>query len=279
MISVIIPTYNEEKVIGQCLISLLDQKDVNFEIIIVDDGSTDQTLSEVNKQQKTNNKIKIFKQKHQGPGMARNLGVTKAKGDILVFVDSDMTFDKYFLKELTQSIERGKTKGTFTKKEFVSNWENIWARCWNYNLGIKENQRIPDSYPNSAPVFRAILKKEFEKVGGFDSIGYTDDWSLSRKLGYKSTVVEKALCFHKNPEDLYEAYLQAKWIGKNEFLSKGFRRYINLIRYCPPVSLIVGIIKSIIYKQPKFIQFKLIYDQGIFISIIESFFNRNLYKN
>ncbi len=237
---------------------------------------TDQTISEVKKIKDT--KVKLLCQKHLGPGQARNYGASNAKGDILVFVDSDMTFNEKFLYELTKPIKEGKTKGTFTKNEFVSNWDNVWSKCWNYNLGINDDKRIPAIYPNEAPVFRAILKKEFEKVNGFDAIGYTDDWSLSRKLGYKSTLVERAKCFHKNPQTLEEVFIQARWIGKNEFISKGIRKFINLIRFSPPVSLIVGIIKSVIYKEPQFIKFKLVYDQGVFLSIIESFFSKNLYK-
>lgn len=278
MISIIIPTYNEEKAIADCIKSLLKQISVDFEIIVVDDGSTDQTVSKINKQQLTNNKIKILKQKHKGPGVARNLGAKHAKGDILVFVDSDMTFDKSFLNELTKPIREGKTKGTFTKNEFVSNWDKNISRFWNYNLGIRENKRIPGNYPNTAPVFRAILKSEFDKVEGFNVIGYTDDWTLFRKLGYKSEAVEGAVCYHKNPQTLEEVYVQARWIGKNEFIAKGFKKFINLVRYSPPLSLFIGLMKSVIYRDPGFVKFKLVYDQAIFLSIIESFFSKNLYK-
>lgn len=277
MISVIIPTYNEEKDIKDCLQSLLRQKKIDFEIIIIDDGSTDKTLSIINRYQKTN-KIRLFTQKHQGPGAARNLGAKCANGEILVFIDSDMTFAENFLYDLTRPIEDGKTKGTFTKNEYVSNWNNVWAKCWNYNQGIREDRRIPKNYPDKAPVFRAILKKEFEKVNGFTLIGYTDDWSLSRKLGYQASVVDGAKCFHNNPGTLEEVYKQARWIGRNEFIAKNWRKLFNLIRYFAPISLIIGIIKAILYQEPNFIQFKMVYDQAIFISIIESFFKTDLYK-
>lgn len=278
MISVIIPSYNEETDIQRCLESLFTQKNSDFEIIVVDDGSTDKTVSVVKKLKERHKELILINQDHKGPGEARNQGAKTAKGEILVFVDSDMTFDKNFLFELTKPIKEKLTKGTFTKNEHVSNWNNLWARCWNYNQGIKENLRIPKNYSNTAPVFRAILKNEFESVKGFDSIGYTDDWSLSRKLGYKASVVKGANCFHKNPETLCEIYQQARWIGKNEFISKGLRRYFNLIRYFAPISIVVGIMKAVIYQQPEFVIFKLVYNEGIFHSIIASFYTKNLYK-
>src|SRR5260221_8684035 len=100
-ISVIIPTYNEEKVIGECLSSLQKQTEKNFEVVIVDDGSTDSTISELSNRSK-NLRIKILEQKHQGPAMARNLGVKNAQGEILVFLDADMTFDSNFLRKLIE---------------------------------------------------------------------------------------------------------------------------------------------------------------------------------
>lgn len=276
MISVVIPTYNEQPIILDCLDSLLKQKLVEFEIIVVDDGSTDDTVSLVRSKQ--SEKIKVFQNKHLGAGIARNLGVLKAKGNIIVFCDSDMTFDSHYLYQLTKPIVNKRSKGTFSKDEFVSNWDNAWARCWNYNLGIRNKKRVTNEYSQTAPVFRAILKTEFEKVGGFDPIGYTDDWTLSRKLGYQAEAISGAICYHKNPSNLDEVYTQALWIGKNEFMIRGLRKLFNLLRYSLPVSLLVGVIKSIIYREIRFIPFKITYDFGIWQSIIKSAQSKNLYK-
>lgn len=276
MISVVIPTYNEQLVILDCVSSLLNQKKADFEIIVVDDGSTDDTVSFVRSLQSA--KVKVYEKKHQGPGVSRNFGVSRSKGEIIVFCDSDMTFDDHYLYELTKPIVDKKRKGTFSNDEFVSNWGNVWARCWNYNQGIKSKKRIGDEYTKNAPVFRAILKTEFEKVGGFDPIGYTDDWTLSRKLGYKADAVNGAICYHKNPDSLEEVYKQASWIGKNEFMIKGFRKYINLIRYSFPISLIIGILISLLYGEIRFIAFKITYDFGVWFTIINLYKSNNLYK-
>jgi len=129
-ISVIIPTYNEERDIKECLNSLLKQNYPDFEIILVDDGSTDKTLRILSQLKSKDKKIRVYKQNHRGPGAARNLGAEHTKSFVLVFVDADMTFDKDFLGRLIDPILKGKAKGTFSKEEYVSNWDRVWARCW-----------------------------------------------------------------------------------------------------------------------------------------------------
>lgn len=267
MISIIIPTYNEEDVILNCLDSLSKQSFTDFEIIIIDDGSTDKTLENLNQ-------IRVFHQNHLGAGAARNLGAKQAKGEILVFVDADMTFDKDFLKMLAKPILAGQSKGTFSKDEFVSNWNNVWARCYNINEGWAEKRRHPKDYLDTQKVFRAVLKSEFDKVQGFTPGGYNDDWSLSEKLGYEATVAEKAIFYHKNPSSLKEIYNHAKWIGKRPY-KLGILGYVYaLIRVSLPISIIFGLYKSLVIFNLKFLIFKLIYDWGIFVGIINYVFTK-----
>ncbi len=266
-VSVVIPVYNEEAVIGDCLKSLEKQAYEDFEVIIIDDGSTDKTLDILSKLQTPNYKLQILKQEHKGPGAARNLGAKQAKGKILVFVDADMTFDKDFIKKLVEPINKEEKKGTFSKEEYVSNWENIWARCWNINEGWPEKRRHPENYSDKQKVFRAILKSEFNKVGGFEPGGYTDDYSLSEKLGYEAVVAKGAKFYHRNPESLCEIFKQAKWIGKRQYKLGALGYIIALIRASLPVSLIVGLLKSIIKFQPAFLIFKVVYDFGICLGI------------
>lgn len=269
-VSVIIPTYNEEKVIGKCLDSLLLQTFRDYETIVVDDGSNDGTLGVLSRFKIQDSKFKILKQSHRGPGEARNLGAKYAKGEILVFLDADMTFDKNFLRSLIKSIVDGKDKGTFSKYEYVSNWENAWSRCWNINQGWKEKRRHPKNYPDTQSVFRAILKKEFEKVGGFDpKQGYMDDWTLSQKLGYQASAAEGAVFYHENPGTLGEVFSQAKWIGKRPYKLGIVGAVVALVRASFPISLIVGLYKALLAKTPAFVVFKFVYDFGVFVGILE----------
>ena len=91
LISVVIAVFNEEKYIHNCLSSLIKQEYKPLEIIVVDDGSTDKTKGMIK------NKVSVFELKHQGTALSRNFGVSKAKGQIIVFLDADMEFPPDFI--------------------------------------------------------------------------------------------------------------------------------------------------------------------------------------
>ncbi len=105
-VSVIIPAYNSEKHISECLISCIDQTLSNLEIIIVNDGSTDNTQQIIDKFKKNNpTLIRCFKISNGGAGNARNYGISKAKGKYIAFVDSDdIISDDYCLEMYNAAI-------------------------------------------------------------------------------------------------------------------------------------------------------------------------------
>jgi hypothetical protein len=184
-------------------------------------------------------------------------------------MDADMTFEQNFLQELIAPIIQGKYKGTFSKQEFVGNWENIWARCWNYNQNLTQKRMIPENYPDVGLDFRAILKSEFLRVKGFDDVGYTDTWTLVKKLGYKPQAAPGAKYFHNNPDNLSEVFLQSKWAAKREYKLGLLGRLAALFRVSLPLSLTIGLVKSLKYKEWRFVLFKIVYDFGAFLGILQ----------
>ncbi len=100
LVSIIIPTYNTEKYIEQCLDSLLAQTYQNIEIICVDDGSTDSTWAILDEYKKRSGKITLLKQDHAFAGVARNNGFAAAKGEYTLFLDSDDFFERDFVESL-----------------------------------------------------------------------------------------------------------------------------------------------------------------------------------
>lgn len=268
-LSVIIPTYNEKLVLEDCIESLGAQNYKDFEIVVVDDGSTDGTNDILKNLRTSLPNFQFFEQKHEGAGAARNLGAKHAKGAILVFLDADMTFDKNFLSKLVEPIEKGTVKGTWSREEYVSNWENIWARCWNINENWEPKRRHPKNQPDHQAVFRAILKSEFDRVGGFTPGGYDDDWSLFGKLGYEAIKATGAVFYHKNPATLSEIFNQARWVGKRKY-KLGYLGYLGaLLRASFPASLLVGLYKGFKIYDLRFMIFKTVYDFGTFVGIIE----------
>lgn len=97
-ISVIIPIYNSEKFLKETIESLLDQSFTDFELILVNDGSTDHSALICNDFAKRDQRIRFLNQENSGVSIARNRGLAEAKGNYLFFMDSDDTLDKDFLK-------------------------------------------------------------------------------------------------------------------------------------------------------------------------------------
>lgn len=92
-ISIIIPAYNASKYITRTLYSICNQTYKNLEIIVVDDGSSDNTLEICKKQSEKDNRIKVFHKKNQGVTLARDMGISMATGELIGFVDADDTID------------------------------------------------------------------------------------------------------------------------------------------------------------------------------------------
>lgn len=97
LISVIVPVYNGENYIDDCIMSVLNQEYKNFELILVNDGSQDGSKEKLNIWEKKNEKIKVIHQSNSGVSVARNTGIEKANGKYLTFIDVDDYISKDFL--------------------------------------------------------------------------------------------------------------------------------------------------------------------------------------
>ena len=87
--SIIVPVYNVEKYINECLSSLINQTYKNIEIVVINDGSSDNSLSLIEEYSRIDDRIRVIDQKNMGLGYTRNVGIDNAVGDYILFVDSD----------------------------------------------------------------------------------------------------------------------------------------------------------------------------------------------
>ena len=99
-VSVVMPTYNNENDVGQAIESVIEQTYSNWELIIVNDGSSDNTYNICQKYAQKDKRIKVYTQCNKGPSVARNNALKKASGDLLMFVDADDTLVKNALSIL-----------------------------------------------------------------------------------------------------------------------------------------------------------------------------------
>lgn len=103
-VSVVIPIYNAELFIKECVDSILHQTYINFELILVNDGSTDNSLNIIKQLSILDDRIVIADQINQGVSAARNLGISKANGDFICFVDADDYVEPDFLNHMLDQI-------------------------------------------------------------------------------------------------------------------------------------------------------------------------------
>lgn len=124
MISVIVPVYNVEKYLEECLDSIQNQTYSNIEIILVNDGSTDNSKEICEKYCKQDSRFKLIDQTNQGQSVARNNGVATSTGEFIVFVDSDDIIQRNYLEELmkymSKEVDIVESKFTVHKKEFFN---------------------------------------------------------------------------------------------------------------------------------------------------------------
>lgn len=103
-ISVIIPVYNTEEYLKQCIDSVLNQEEIDVELILLDDGSTDKSVYICQKYSEKYENIHFFKGKHGGVSDARNCGIKRAKGDYIMFLDSDDFLQPNVLKKMYDAV-------------------------------------------------------------------------------------------------------------------------------------------------------------------------------
>ncbi len=99
-ISVIVPVYNAEKYIKKCIMSVLHQTYSDWELILIDDGSTDKSADIIDKAAKKDSRLKVIHKINEGPGIARNSGIKEAVGEYVVFLDSDDFIDRDYFQLL-----------------------------------------------------------------------------------------------------------------------------------------------------------------------------------
>lgn len=124
-VSVIVPVYNGEKFIEECIKNVLNQTLEEFELIIINDGSTDNTLDICKRNSEIDKKIRIINQENKGVSSARNKGIEQSNGEYICFVDCDDKIEDNYLEELYNTCEENNVKISCCTIESIDNKGNI----------------------------------------------------------------------------------------------------------------------------------------------------------
>lgn len=237
-ISAVIPTYNSKNKVIKAVKSLLNQTTDLLEIIVVDNGSSDQTSIKL--QSIFRHKIKlIVLQENQGVTGGRNEGVKhlSVKSRMVLFFDHDMIADKKMVEELSKVFETEKKVGIITPKIYYLSDKNIiWSAGTGINLltgqvlfrgGVDKGQYDLLEPVQVAPAVMLVKADVMKKLKGFDNKYFatfedTDFCFRANKIGYKTVYAPTAIAFHDLPLDkVGESKRLVKrmyWVGRNRIL-------------------------------------------------------------
>ena len=199
MISVIIPLYNKEHTIGHTLQTVFDQTYKDFEVLIVDDGSTDDSVTIVS-QRFSDPRIRLIRQANRGASAARNRGVRESRSEWVSFLDADDEWHPQFLETIVGLIHKYPSvnmvgTGGFNKNMKTGHFTiNLIGKYTNQDLLL--NYFInPDKMPHVGAT--AIRKSVFFEVGGFpEGIWRSEDVCLLDKIGLTSPIAYCGRPFH-----------------------------------------------------------------------------------
>jgi cellulose synthase/poly-beta-1,6-N-acetylglucosamine synthase-like glycosyltransferase len=220
-VSIIIPAYNEEKVIAQTIEAILETKYPKKEIIMVDDGSTDNTLSIALKYK---NQIKVLHKENGGKASALNYGLIYSNGEIVVIVDADTVVGRHAITELVKSFDSRDNVAAIAGNIKVRNRVNWITKCQalEYIIGIQIIRRAFDTYGSVTIIPGAIgaFKKTFlERVGPYGKDTVVEDFDQTLKIlksGLTTQGSSKSIGYTEAPSTIRDFTAQRKrWYRGN----------------------------------------------------------------
>lgn len=206
--SVVIPTYNRLPILQKCLRALENQQIKSnsaisgYEVVLVDDGSTDGTLAWLAAHRQEFPHVRTFEQDHQGPAAARNLGVKSAQGETIIFIDSDLVVTENFLESHAEALGQGQQE---IGSDRLFTYGSVINTC-NFANPTAEPYKITDfSNAYFATGNVAIARHWLEKAGLFDTSFQLYGWEdlelgvRLKNLGLKLIKCPEAVGYHWHP--------------------------------------------------------------------------------
>ncbi|MBR1803014.1 MAG: glycosyltransferase family 2 protein [Clostridia bacterium] len=202
-ITVIIPVYNVESYLKECIESVMAQTFQNLEIILIDDGSTDNSGKICNEYEKKDQRIKVFHQENKGLSGARNTGLRNATGKYIMFIDSDDKFENNACEVMYREIE--KTDADYIIGNYINmdddgtKWEKpvfFLEKYQEMKLSIKDYEK--SFYLMNSSVWNKIFRKSFldqlgvefeERIPAEDAVFTTYCFIKSNRVFYIPTVI------------------------------------------------------------------------------------------
>ena len=250
--SIIIPIYNTEKYLEKCITSVLNQSYTDFEIILINDGSIDNSLKIINSFKKKDKRIKVINQENKGLSCSRNNGIEIAAGEYILFLDSDDYFNSDLLLKLNKSSNNNPDLIRFQVTKIEKNFKTKYKEKTFFNLSGEEAFNYLLNFYYTEPAWLYAYKTKFWKNNKFkfEEKKFHEDFGLIPKIILKSKIVnsidyigynyrirENSIMLTKNVEKNYKKCLDAIYhfdklkvfIEKNNFNKKTKKNVMNFI--------------------------------------------------
>ena len=188
LLSVVVPVFNTEKFLPNCLDSIKNQQFSDFEVILVDDGSTDKSSSICDKYAEIDDRFTVYHRKNNGVSAARNYGISCAKGDYITFVDSDDYIFPFYFKEIGKIINESSPDVVVTSGYYWGNEKKSNAVKLNipHNISTDDNsfyRLLADRVYPSGLVFSVFKRSIAQKIELDESIYFYEDLDYQLRAG------------------------------------------------------------------------------------------------
>ncbi|HCN52089.1 MAG TPA: glycosyl transferase family 2 [Chryseobacterium sp.] len=264
-ISIVVAIYNRKDELFELLTSLTQQTDPEFEIIIVDDGSSIDLKPTISNFEESLD-IKYFRKDNSGPGLTRNYGAARAANEWLVFVDSDVIVEKDYIEHIKNDILTIPCDA-FGGADKAHKGFNLMQKAISYSMtsvfttgGIRGSKKAVSKFqPRSFNM--GVKKAVFEKVGGFSEMRIGEDPDLSMTLwenGFTTAFFDDIAVYHKRRVDFGKFSKQVYQFGcARPILNQRHPNYVK-ISFAFPTLFMLGYVMG-------FLEY-FILDRGIILS-------------
>lgn len=261
LISVIIPVLNGERYIERCINSVLNQTYNNIEVIVVDNGSSDNTLNIIKKMATKEPKIKYFSLKKHGVSIARNFGIKNSQGDYIMFLDCDDTLDKDTINNMLQVAKNN--------YEIVKCGYKLIRKNKSEFCGIKEKEyEINEDFWNDFfssynfnQVWGQLIKKSI-----CEKISFNEDIAMAEDYLFNYYLYNEVQSIYVLDNKYYNYFYNEAGINYSKDINKLIKKVTDIRKVC----------EELCKKNPKYavlIENRFLYE--IFSQIREIFLNEN----
>lgn len=230
-ISIVIPLYNSEKYIEKCIRSIISQKYKNIEIIIVNDGSTDNSYKIAKKLESADNRIKLINKKNKGVSSARNIGIKKASGDYIIFVDSDDYLNFDAIEQIYNELEKKYFDLIIFEISIIKNNTMKKMKCKLANNDYKVQQLLNKLLKN--PKYIERINSVCSKVYKLDiikkqNIKFNENIQIGEDLLFNIKYLKFVNKIKWNNKAIYNYYVENKKSATKKYIDNKYEQLIEI---------------------------------------------------